>query len=117
MYRRAHSGFETFWWWRTRLAMSRVTHAVVALAVSLLAVLGIFSCTADSSESGKAVSTDSSTPSSADAPVSASSIVAAGAAATATATPGPRPYIPAARSYPPDTTDYSRPARPGAKTP
>jgi len=100
--------------------MSRVTHAVVALAVSLLTVVGILSCTADSSESGKTASTDSSTPSSASAPVSASSIVAAGAAATPTATPpasGPPPYIPAARSFPPDTTDYSRPVRPGAKTP
>ena len=100
--------------------MSRVTHAVVALTVSLFAVLGIFSCTADSSESGKSASTDSSTPSRASAPVSASSIVAAGAAATPTATPpasGPRSYIPAARSFPPDTTDYSRPARPGEKTP
>jgi len=100
--------------------MSWVTHAVAALTVSLLAVLGIFSCTADSSESGKTASTNSSTASSASAPDSASSIVAAGAAATQTATPrapGPRPYIPAARSFPPDTTDYSRPARPGEKTP
>jgi hypothetical protein len=100
--------------------MSGVTHAVAALTVSLLAVLGIFSCTADSSESGKTASTDSSTPSSAGAPDSASSLIAAGAAPTATATPpasGPRPYIPAAKSYPPDTTDYSRPARPGEKTP
>jgi len=100
--------------------MSRVTHEVAALAVSLFTMLGIFSCTADSSESGKTASTDSITPSSASAPDSASSIIAAGAAPTATATPpasSPPPYIPAARSFPPDTTDYSRPARPGVKTP
>ena len=98
--------------------MSWVTHAVVAVAVSLFAVLGMFSCTADSSD-GKTASTNSSTPPNASAPDPGSSIVAAGTAPTATATPPAwqsRPRI-GGMSFPPDTTDYSRPARSGGKTP
>ncbi len=101
--------------------MCRVNNLIAALTVSMLAMLGILSCTADSSESGKSASTDSSTPSSAGAPDSAPSIIMGGAAPTPVATPPAsepsRPLIPAARSFPPDTTNYARPARPGERTP
>jgi hypothetical protein len=100
--------------------MCRVSHLIAALTVSLLAMLGILSCTADSSESGKTATTDSSTPSSAGAPDSAPSMIIGGAAPTPVATPPAwersRHRTPG-MSFPPDTTNYARPARPGEKTP
>lgn len=99
--------------------MCRVSHLIAAFTVSLFAMLGIFSCTSDSSESGTSASADSSARSSADAPDSAPSIPISGASPTPATTPSGerwRERVPG-MSFPPDTTNYARPARPGEKTP
>ncbi len=78
---------------------------IAALTVSLIAMLAIFSCTADSSEAGKSAATGTSASSTA-APVAAAS--------TPRATPpprGPLRPIPPVKSYPPDMRNYSIPVR------
>ena len=95
---------------------------LIASAVCALATLTILSCEADPSDSGGGTSHDASSSSVAPvaaAPDSGPSIVVGGPPPTPAATPpasepfNGRPVS----SSPPDTTDYSRPARPGDKKP
>ena len=93
---------------RKTVTTHRVSLLVIAFSgVCLLALLALLSCTADSNESGKSAATDASA-SSAAAPVAASSSAPTPAAAPTGSIPfDGRPV----RSAPPDTTDYSKPAR------
>lgn len=92
-------------------------YLIATLAVTLLAMLGVVSCTADSSEGGKSASTDASASSSTAAPRAIP--LASGPAPTPGTTPlaSGSPPDQSGKSYPPDTTNYARPARPGERTP
>src|SRR5579863_6123543 len=90
--------------------------SIGAATVSLVAMLAILSCTADSSESGKTASTGPSASSGSAAPAaSAPSIIIGGPPPTPAVAPtGSAPFDGRpVSSSPPDTTDYSKPARPG----
>jgi hypothetical protein len=100
------------------LTMRDVSVLLIAALIVSLATLAIWSCTADSSESAGSASTDPGASSSTAAPAYGASIVAGPASTPAITPPASEPFDGRpVRSYPPDTTNYARPAGPGERTP
>jgi hypothetical protein len=96
--------------------MRREIYLIAVITVSLFSFLQIVSCAADPSDASKSPPADAAKSASAASPSAAASTAIGGPAPAATTTDENR-NIPPVKSYPPDTTNYTRPLRPGDRVP
>jgi hypothetical protein len=98
-----------------KLTKRGVSVLLITVTAGVIAIFAIASCAADPGDSSKGGSHDTSASATTSAPLAgapAPSIVIGGPPPT----PGPSSERPVSSS-PPDTADYSKPARPSQKTP